>query len=103
MQQIEDHFLEKLRQKGLPSRVQHWNLAEFVDDPAEKLKLVLEGIDGMPNRRLTSLPRLVDFSGFGAFLQRLKNTGMKPYLTGEFPAEVAEQPTKTATKPYLIR
>jgi hypothetical protein len=103
MQQIEDHFLAKLRHKGLPARVHCWSLAEFVDDPADKLKMVLEGIDSMPNRRLTSLPRMVDFSDFGAFLQRLKNTGMKPYLTGEFPAKVAGSSTKTVSKPYLIQ
>ena len=47
---------------------------------------------------------MVDLSGFGQFLQNLKNQGMHPYLMGDFPVEQGPaNVSKSARKPYLVR
>ena len=105
LQRVEDHFLQKLRTRGLPSRVRLWTLAEFIDDPMEHLQGILDEIEPNAPRRLVEAPRMVDLSGFSVFLQQLKNAGMKPYLTGDFPAE--RDPSRPAlpdgSRPYLVR
>jgi len=104
MQKVEDHFLGQLRRRGLPSRVHVTSLAEFVADPVGQLQGVLDQMTPVAGRRLTAPPPLVDFAGFGGFLQDLKNAGMKPYLTGDFPLDtdglgvIATGPSK----PYLV-
>jgi hypothetical protein len=47
---------------------------------------------------------MVDLSGFGRFLQNLKNQGMHPYLMGDFPVQpTAVAPETVKRKPYLVR
>ncbi len=47
---------------------------------------------------------MVELTGFGQFLQNLKNQGMHPYLMGDFPIDAApEMPRLAARKPYLVR
>jgi hypothetical protein len=47
---------------------------------------------------------MVDLSGFGQFLQNLKNQGMHPYLMGDFPVERGIAATqKSPRKPYLVK
>ncbi len=89
MQRVEDHFLGQIRQRGLPARIRIWALADFLDDPMEHLQAILDEIEPSAPRRLAEVPRMADLTGFGAFLQNLKNAGMKPYLTGDFPVDAA--------------
>lgn len=105
MQRVEDHFLERLRMRGLPARVRIWTLADFIDDPMEHLQGILDEIEPSAARRLAEAPTMVDLAGFSVFLQQLKNAGMKPYLTGDFPAEVDPRAAlrRNETKPYLVR
>ena len=105
MQRVEDHFLEKLRTRGLPARIRIWTLADFIDDPMEHLQGILDEIEPSAPRRLAEAPTMVDLAGFSVFLQQLKNAGMKPYLTGDFPAEADPKAAlrRRATKPYLVR
>lgn len=104
LQRIEDHFLSELRKAGLPRRIRIWTLADFIDDPMQHLQTLLNEIEPNTPRRLTEAPRMVDLTGFGLFLQQLKNAGMKPYLTGDFPVDgnhaVIED---TPQKPYLVK
>jgi len=59
---------------------------------------------GAGRTRVTDMPRMVDLTGFGQFLQNLKNQGMHPYLMGDFPVEqVQPQPEPMKRKPYLVR
>jgi hypothetical protein len=37
---------------------------------------------------MSELPRMVDLSGFGGFLQELRNQGMQPVLMGDFPVMI---------------
>jgi len=47
---------------------------------------------------------MVDLTGFGQFLQNLKNQGMHPYLMGDFPVEPAPlNQAPKPRKPYLVR
>jgi hypothetical protein len=64
----------------------------------------VDEITGKNVRRLTQAPRMVDLTGFGQFLQNLKNQGMHPYLMGDFPVDpVATNEPRSARKPYLVR
>jgi hypothetical protein len=65
---------------------------------------VLDEMGAKNLRRVTEAPKMVDLTGFGQFLQNLKNQGMHPYLMGDFPTEapnVNERPSRR--KPYLVR
>ena len=105
MQRVEDHLLNLIRQSGQPARIRVWTLADFIDDPMQHLQAILDEIEPNSPRRLSEAPRIVDMAGFGAFLQDLKNAGMKPYLTGDFPIESpAERPSEqNPPKPYLVQ
>ncbi len=80
------------------------NMAEFVESPMEVLQTVLDAIGPRNMRALSEVPRLVDLTGFGKFLQNLKNQGMHPYLMGDFPTNTLgiQKPPKSR-KPYLVR
>ena len=70
----------------------------------EALQTVLDEMGAKNLRRVTEAPKMVDLTGFGQFLQNLKNQGMHPYLMGDFPTDdvaINERPTRR--KPYLVR
>ena len=47
---------------------------------------------------------MVDLTGFGQFLQNLKNQGMNPHMMGDFPVELGgAQPKQDGSRPYLVR
>jgi hypothetical protein len=55
-------------------------------------------------RRLTEVPRLTDLTGFGQFLQNLRNQGMQPVLMGDFPATGELRPSNPRRgRPYLVK
>ncbi|QBF34075.1 beta-1,6-N-acetylglucosaminyltransferase [Thalassococcus sp. S3] len=104
LQRIENKHLSVLRGPGTKARIRIWTMAEFVEAPMEPLQNILDEIGVVQNRRLAEAPKMVDLSGFGQFLQNLKNQGMHPYLMGDFPVDTAplhqEQPKQ---KPYLVK
>lgn len=103
MQKVEDHFLGQLRRSGLPATIRITSLAEFVAHPADHLQEVLDLMTPLGQRRLVHAPPLPDLTGFGQFLQDLRNAGMKPYLTGDFPLDTSDLPGQTQViKPYLV-
>ena len=61
-----------------------WTLAEFVEQPIEKLQNILDEITGPGPRRLTDLPQMRDISGLPDFLLQLRNGGIKPQVVGDF-------------------
>ncbi len=105
LQKIESEHLSVLRSSEVKARVRIWSMADFVEAPMEPLQAILEDIGSETSRRLSEVPRMVDLSGFGQFLQNLKNEGMHPYLMGDFPVEPEEEPAKQAKspRPYLVR
>ena len=104
LQQLENEHLNALRSPWAKARVRIWTLADFIQAPMEPLQLIVDEMTGKTVRRLSEAPRMVDLSGFGQFLQNLKNQGMHPYLMGDFPID--DGPVITAPKqrkPYLVR
>ncbi|NPD14161.1 glycosyl transferase [Xinfangfangia sp. D13-10-4-6] len=104
LQRIEAEMLTLLRAPDVKARVRVWNLAEFVENPMEPLQMIVDEISPRSLRRLTEVPRLTDLTGFGQFLQNLRNQGMKPELMGDFPAGgEMPGPGGRRQRPYLVR
>ena len=105
LQRIESARLDILRSPWTKARVRIWTLSEFIEAPMEPLQGILDEISPGALRRLSEAPRMVDLSGFGQFLQNLKNQGMHPYLMGDFPVENTHlsEPSRGKRKPYLVR
>lgn len=104
LQKIEHAHLDHLRSPNAKARIRIWTMAEFIENPMEALQSIVDDISGKSVRRLTEAPKMHDLKGFGQFLQNLKNQGMHPYLTGDFPVEPSlsnKAPKKR--KPYLVR
>ncbi|MEP5731659.1 MAG: beta-1,6-N-acetylglucosaminyltransferase [Sulfitobacter sp.] len=104
LQKIESEHMDILRSPYTKARVRIWNMADFIEAPMEPLQGILDEIGRTKLRRLSEAPKMVDLSGFGQFLQSLKNQGMHPYLMGDFPVErgVAAVP-EAPRKPYLVQ
>lgn len=103
LQRIEAAHIKLLRSPSTKARVRIWTMAEFVESPPEIMQEAVSLL-GAGGTRVTDMPRMVDLTGFGQFLQNLKNQGMHPYLMGDFPVEpvhAAAEPAKR--KPYLVR
>ena len=104
LQKREDAHLQHLRSRWVKARVRITTMADFVETPMEALQTIVDQAASGEVRRLSEVPRMVDLTGFGQFLQSLKNQGMHPYLMGDFPADPIESPPPAATrKPYLVR
>ena len=104
MQKIEQEFLNILRSSYTKARVRIWSLADFVENPMEPLQTIIDEIGPRQGRRLTEAPRMADLTGFGQFLQNLRNQGMQPVLMGDFP--VGDDPKPNASRrgrPYLVK
>ena len=79
-------------------------MAEFLQSPMEFLHQVIGEMGHSPPTGPIEAARIEDLTGFGQFLQNLKNQGMHPYLMGDFPVDRAPQNTPSQTrKPYLIK
>ena len=104
LQKIESGHLKILRSPNCNARVRIWTMAEFIENPMEPLQDILNEIGQTQTRPLSEVPKMMDLAGFERFLQNLKNQGMHPYLTGDFPLSVEHEETQiTKRKPYLVR
>ena len=104
LQHIENEHLNALRSPWVKARIHIWTLAEFIQSPMEPMQVIVDEMTGKTVRRLTEAPRMVDLSGFGQFLQNLKNQGMHPYLMGDFPVDDSTPiQNPKPRKPYLVR
>lgn len=104
LQRIESEHLKILKSPYASARVRIWSMAEFVEAPMEALQSIIDEIGMTGSHRLTEAPRMVDLTGFGQFLQNLKNQGMHPHLMGDFPVEqgITSVP-KPPRRPYIVR
>lgn len=104
LQKVEAEHLGILRNSWTKARVRIWTMAEFVENPMEPLQTVIDEISPRSMRRLSEAPRLHDLTGFGQFLQNLRNQGMQPVLMGDFPAGEDPKPaTSRRGRPYLVK
>lgn len=103
-QKIEAEHLSVLRGSMAKAQVRVWSLAEFVENPMEPLQAIADEISPRTLRRLTEAPRMADLSGFGQFLQNLRNQGMQPFLMGDFPVngDLTNGNLRRA-RPYLVK
>ncbi len=104
LQKIEQAHIATLRAGWAKARVRIWTLAEFVDNPMGPLQAIMEEIAPRTTARLTEVPRLTDLTGFGQFLQALRNQGMQPVLVGDFPTgRAALSESEHRSRPYLVK
>ncbi|VDC16740.1 Core-2/I-Branching enzyme [Rhodobacteraceae bacterium THAF1] len=103
LQRIENEHLMELRSGHTKARVQIWTLADFVESPAEPLQGIVDDVAVRRTGPMTEMPRMADLTGFGQFLQNLRNEGMHPYLMGDFPSGAALRREDAPAKPYIAR
>lgn len=104
LQRIETEHLKILRTMFVKARVRIWTMAEFIENPMEPLQAIIDEISPRSSRPLAEAPVLTDLTGFGQFLQNLKNQGMMPTLMGDFAVtEDPDPPARDRTRPYLVR
>ncbi|WP_386679438.1 beta-1,6-N-acetylglucosaminyltransferase [Loktanella sp. R86503] len=104
LQRVENEHLAALRSPWAKARIHIWTMADFIESPMEALQLVIDEMTGEKTRLIAEAPRMHDLSGFGQFLQNLKNQGMHPYLMGDFPVDSAPlHQAPKARKPYLVK
>lgn len=103
-QKIQGDHLWAMRSPFAAGTNKIWTMAEFIEQPMERLTTILTELGAMPERGLTEAPKMVDLTGFGKFLQNLKNQGMHPHLMGDFPVDdVPLRPEPRKRKPYLVK
>jgi len=104
LQKIESDHIGILRSHHAKARVRIWNLAEFLENPMEPLQTIVDEISPNALRRLAEAPRLADLTGFGRFIQDLRNQGMQPTLVGDIPLGEDPAPaTNRRARPYLVK
>jgi len=104
LQKIEAEHLDILRSQHVKARVRIWTMADFIDSRMEPLQAIIDEIGPRNIRRLTEAPQMRDLTGFGQFLQNLKNQGMHPHLMGDFPmGPEVESASYERKKPYLVK
>lgn len=104
LQKIEAEHLDVLRSQHVKARVRIWTMADFIESRMEPLQAIIDEVGPRNVRRLTEAPRMRDLTGFGQFLQNLKNQGMHPHLMGDFPMGPENENTPhERKKPYLVK
>lgn len=104
LQKLETEHLEILRSMYVKARVRIWTMAEFIENPMEPLQTIIDEIRPRSSRQPAEVPKLVDLTGFGQFLQNMKNQGMQPMLMGDFAVGIDPRPpTPEQNRPYLVR
>ncbi|MFN6978728.1 MAG: glycosyl transferase, partial [Gemmobacter sp.] len=74
------------------------------ENPMEPLQTIIDEINPTALKRLNEAPRMVDLTGFGRFLQELRNQGMQPTLVGD--VSLGDDPKPAVGRrgrPYLVR
>ncbi len=103
LQRIESRHLDILRASDRKARVQIRSMAEFLENPMKHLTEAIDGIGSRGRTHLTEAPRIADLEGFSQFLQNLKNQGMHPCLTGDFPIRPGMRAGPDAPRiPYIV-
>lgn len=104
LQRIELEQLAALRAPWTKARVRIWTLAEFIENPIEPLQTIIDEITPRGSRRLAEVPRMADLTGFGRFLQNLRNQGMQPVVMGDFPVGDDPRPANPRrSRPYVVK
>ncbi|WP_095587731.1 beta-1,6-N-acetylglucosaminyltransferase [Actibacterium ureilyticum] len=92
LQEIEARHIRLLQASHARADVVVWTLADFLLNPLEPLQEIVDELTPHRTRNLSELPQMVDLTGFGQFLQALKNQGVHLHLAGDVPLDL-ETPT----------
>lgn len=104
LQKIENAHMVVLRSPYAKARVKIMTMSEFIEAPMEPLQEIIDAIGPRKLHTLSEAPKIVDLTGFGKFLQNLKNQGMHPHMMGDFPhSNQISQVTTKPRKPYLVK
>ncbi len=87
MQTAEQDHISILNSYYARARIRIWTLADFLNNPFSQFKPVIDEIAPRTNAKSYEFPDMVDLTGFSDFLQDLRNAGMHPHLTGDFPPD----------------
>lgn len=91
LHRIEADQMNILRSIHAKARIRIWTLAEVAETPSAALMAAVE--ETCRTRHAPAdPPQIVDLTGLGGFLQDLRNQGMQPTLTGDFPIRPARHP-----------
>ncbi len=85
LQRTEGWHLGQLRAQRARAAVRVWTLAEAALAPMDPLQAILDEISPRSPYRLAEAPQMTDLTGLGAFLRGLRDLGMPPVSTGDFP------------------
>ncbi|MGI9389504.1 MAG: hypothetical protein ACR2O1_05540, partial [Boseongicola sp.] len=86
--------LTKLRERRTRARVRIWTLAEFLENPAQPLQVIVDDLSVPGSQTLVKPPKLQPMHGMAEFLQKLRNTGMNPHTAGAFSEQQVTQASK---------
>lgn len=96
LQRAELDQLAILRSVWVKARVRVWDLADFLARPVPILHAAVHELTGAPSGD-DDLPMMRPVDGIGAFLQALRNAGLQPRLTGDFPPPPARSAARRPT------
>lgn len=104
LQRIEAKHLSILKSRHVKARIRIWTMADFIECRSEFIQAIIDDMGPKNIRRLTEMPSMRDLTGFGQFLQHLKNKGMSPYLVGDFQSNNEDDaPQIESKRPYLAK
>lgn len=84
LQAIEAEELGILRSVWVKAQIEIWELSDFLARPAAVLQRIVHDMSHAGWPHYDSMPEMRDISGIPAFLQKLRNAGLRPQLMGEF-------------------
>lgn len=93
LQWAEQQQLNIINSVWVRARIQHWELSDFLARPQALMDAALRQVD-LDARPVVTLPAMQDLSGLAELLRKLRNSGLKPRVTGELPASDAAQASR---------
>ena len=102
-QKVERMYLRAFEDNTSKAQVRIWTLADFLTDRVDYMRSALDLVQPGAGQAMHSMPNLVDLTGFGAFLEALKNQGLYQKPVGDYkeddsaPAQRAARP-----RPYIV-
>ena len=102
-QKIERLHLKAFEDNTSKAQVKIWTLADFLTDRVDNMRAALDLVQPGAGQAMRSMPNLVDLTGFGAFLDRLKNQGLYQKPVGDYKEDdSAPRPREARPRPYIV-
>jgi hypothetical protein len=102
-QKIERLHLKAFEDNTSKAQVKVWTLADFLTDRVDNMRAALDLVQPGAGQAMRSMPNLVDLTGFGAFLDQLKNQGLHQKPVGDYKEDdSAPRPREARPRPYIV-